>query len=217
MCFSAPASFIAGTVLTATGVVTIKKVKKKREIPLALIPLFFGVQQLIEGVVWLSFNWAMPFLNSIATYSFAVFAYAFWPIYVPITILLVETVLWRKKVIIICAVLGTSVGFYLLSLIILFPVSSHIINNSIQYLCYSFHLPFSLQAVFYITATCVSTLFSSHKMIRLLGIATIIFLGIAYYFYAITFASVWCFFAALLSLIIYAHFNFSMPRHTTQK
>jgi hypothetical protein len=44
MCFSATASFVAGTTLSTIGVVTITKVKQRSELPFALIPLLFGIQ-----------------------------------------------------------------------------------------------------------------------------------------------------------------------------
>ena len=54
MCFSATASFTAGTALTAVGGLTVRKSRGKAELPLALVPLLFGIQQLTEGVLWLS-------------------------------------------------------------------------------------------------------------------------------------------------------------------
>ena len=63
MCFSATASFIAGVSLSVFGVATVKKAKRKAEIPFAMIPLFFGVQQIIEGMLWLSFRFEAPLLN----------------------------------------------------------------------------------------------------------------------------------------------------------
>ena len=39
MCFSAPASFIAGTALSVIGVAALKRTESKSEIPFALIPL----------------------------------------------------------------------------------------------------------------------------------------------------------------------------------
>lgn len=38
MCFSATASFIAGVSLSVLGVATVKKAKRKAEIPFAMIP-----------------------------------------------------------------------------------------------------------------------------------------------------------------------------------
>ncbi len=207
MCFSASASFIAGSALSAAGVVTLTKAKKKKEIPLALIPLLFGIQQLLEGLVWISLRNGLSLLNSISSYSFIFFAHVLWPIYVPIAVLLVETVAWRKKMIMTCGALGAAAGAYLFAVFIMYPTSSVIVNHSIQYICPSPRVPLSLHAVCYIIATCGATLLSSHKMIRLLGICTAVFLAISYYFYTATFASVWCFFSAVLSIILYFHFS----------
>ena len=51
MCFSATASFIAGTTLSVVGVATLRKTEARTELPFAMIPLLFGIQQLIEGVI----------------------------------------------------------------------------------------------------------------------------------------------------------------------
>jgi hypothetical protein len=75
MCFSATASFTAGTVLSAIGVVTVTKAERPSEVPFAMIPLLFGVQQLIEGVVWLTFGADAPQLTKLATYTYSVFSH----------------------------------------------------------------------------------------------------------------------------------------------
>lgn len=51
MCFSASASFIAGTSLSAIGVAALRNTEARTERPLAMMPLLFGVQQLTEGVI----------------------------------------------------------------------------------------------------------------------------------------------------------------------
>ena len=56
MCFSATASFVAGSTLAAIGATTIRMTSRRAEIPFAMIPLLFGVQQLTEGMIWLSFR-----------------------------------------------------------------------------------------------------------------------------------------------------------------
>ena len=96
MCFSVTASFVAGTVLSATGAVTIKKAKTKSEIPFATIPLLFGVQQFVEGAVWLSFQYSAQIFNQMATYAYLGFAYVLWPIFVPLSVGLLETDPRRK-------------------------------------------------------------------------------------------------------------------------
>ena len=54
MCFSAPASFIAGAVLATVGVVTLRMATRPAQIAFAAIPLLFGIQQLFEGLILLS-------------------------------------------------------------------------------------------------------------------------------------------------------------------
>ena len=44
MCFSASASFIAGTTLSGIGVAAPTRVESKNERPFAAIPLLFGIQ-----------------------------------------------------------------------------------------------------------------------------------------------------------------------------
>jgi hypothetical protein len=73
MCFSATASFIAGVSLTGMGIATVKMTQGKAEMPFAMIPLLFGVQQLIEGMLWLSFEYEAHLLNVVMTYLFVFF------------------------------------------------------------------------------------------------------------------------------------------------
>ena|SRR5690554_4072183 len=75
MCFSAEASFIAGAALTVIGVATIKKTTHKSQLWFASIPLVFGVQQLAEGVLWLTLpDPEMIQIQRVATYIFIFFA-----------------------------------------------------------------------------------------------------------------------------------------------
>ncbi len=203
MCFSATASFAAGGVLSAAGIVTLSKVKTKNELPFASIPLLFGIQQTIEGVVWLSFG--SPLLNTISTYSFSMFSHVLWPMLVPISILLLETDHSRKKILSVFSFIGVTVGLYLLYFLIVDPLTSHIVNKSIAY--HSPHFYLDLILILYFMATGVSSLFSSHKIINLFGIVTLLSAAIAGWFFEETFISVWCFFAAILSVLVYWHFT----------
>ncbi|HRH32861.1 MAG TPA: hypothetical protein PK720_01775 [bacterium] len=205
MCFSASASFISGTILSSAGIATVKKAKKKKELPLALIPLLFGIQQLVEGLVWLSLNHGFLMLNTIATYSFVFFSHIFWPVFVPLAIYLIEPKKSNRRLISVCIIIGAVVSFYALLLVILFPLSSTIVQESIRYSISNLTSPFF--AVFYVIATCGSCLLSSQRLIKILGMAILVSLMITYYFYTVTFASVWCFFAAILSLLIYLFFR----------
>ena len=56
MCFSATANFVGSTALGAVGVVTLTKVKHRRELLFASLPLLFAIHQFIEGFVWLGLD-----------------------------------------------------------------------------------------------------------------------------------------------------------------
>ena len=60
MCFSETASFLAGTGLSVLGVATLRATQRRSEIPFAAIPLMFGLQQMVEGALWLSFRFDAP-------------------------------------------------------------------------------------------------------------------------------------------------------------
>jgi len=205
MCFSAAASFTAGTALSAVGGLTLRKSRGKLELPLALIPLLFGIQQLTEGALWLSLRHDLPGLQTWATYIYSMFSHVLWPIFVPFAILLVETSRRRKASIGVFQVLGLVVGLYLLYFILRYPVTAHIHNRSIFY--DSPHFYIGVVLVIYLLATCVSGLFSSHRCINVFGVLAFVLAIAAVVVSVTTFVSVWCFYAAVLSLLIFFHFN----------
>ena len=214
MCFSASASFIAGGVLSAVGVVTIKKAEKNLEIPFASIPLLFGIQQIIEGVIWLTFHNNAQELNIVMTFIYSVFSHVLWPIFVPLSIMLLEAVPWRKKVMATLWIGGIAVGLYLFYNLFAFPITSRVENHHIVY--FSPHFYIYTVMGFYVAATCVSSMFSSHKIIKIFGVMALVAFTISYLFYRISLVSVWCFFAAILSIIIYGYFKNKITEGSTQ-
>ena len=205
MCFSATASFTAGIGLVAIGAITASRVRRRAELPFALIPGLFGVQQLAEGALWLTFPDHAPLANTLLTYLYSFFSHVLWPIYVPIAVLLLEPEEWRRKVLMAIAAAGAAVGLYLLYFLITEPITSEVVGRHISY--QSPHFFIAAVMLLYVLATCVSSFVSSCKTIRWFGAATFVALLAAYAFYAFWFISVWCFFAAVLSLIVLVHFS----------
>ena len=204
MCFSAAASFTAGIALLAIGAVTTRRVRRKLELPYALIPVLFGLQQLIEGALWLTFPVEAPILNTVLTHVYSLFSHVLWPVYVPVAVLLLETTPWRRKVLIAIAAAGAAVGGYLLYYLIRLPIVAQVTGAHIAYVSPHFYA-FAVMGL-YLLGTCVSSLFSSHRSVRWFGLASFLSFVAAYAFYAAWFISVWCFFAAVLSVIVLLHF-----------
>jgi len=206
MCFSATASFVAGTSLSAIGVATLKSTERRSEVPFAMIPLLFGVQQLIEGVIWLTFSRDAAVLQQVMTYIYSVFSHVLWPIYVPAAIGILEAVRWRRQVLAGFEVLGLAAGLPLLYYIVSRPIVAQVVARHIEYISPHFYIAPII--VFYVLATCVSGFFSSHPFVRLFGVLALLsFIG-TYIMYAHALVSVWCFFAAVLSALMFVHLRF---------
>ena len=205
MCFSASASIIAAAALGVVGVATLRMASGPSRIPFAAVPLLFGLQQFIEGMIWLSFDSASPLPNPPLTFVYSLFSHVLWPIYVPFAIRSLETVHWRRRALLVTQVAGVLVGLYLLYFLALFPVTSRVLGQHIVYESPHFY-QVPVMAL-YLVATCASSMLASHRLIRLFGLLTLATFLAAYAIHAATLVSVWCFFAALLSLIVYVYFR----------
>ncbi|PIS18477.1 MAG: hypothetical protein COY36_03385 [Zetaproteobacteria bacterium CG_4_10_14_0_2_um_filter_55_20] len=208
MCFSATASLIVGGGLTVTGVLTLRLAGNRSELLFAAIPLLFGIQQIIEGVIWLSLQHDAAQLKMVATYLYSVFSHVLWPVYVPLAVALMEPNAWRRKALWIFSIIGVVAAFHLLVLIatqsLTVVAGEHIIYVSAR------HYEWPMMQI-YVTATCLAPLFSSYPLVRAFGAAALLLFFVSYLFYTAAFFSVWCFFAAILSAIIYLFFR-STPR-----
>jgi hypothetical protein len=203
MCFSATASFSAGILLLAIGTLTLKSVTRKADLPFAAIPLLFAIQQLDEGVVWLTFGQNVPLVNAIATHLYSFFSHVLWPVYLPLAVLMMEPRGWHRRVLIGFAVAGGAVGAYLLYVLVAFPVVSQPTGRHIEYVSPHFY---ALEVMtLYLMATALSPLLSTQRRVQIFGVLALTSFAAAYYFYATWFISVWCFFAALLSVSVYLH------------
>ena len=206
MCFSATASFVAGASLSAIGVATVRQARSRSELPFALIPLLFGIQQLTEGVVWLTFTRDAPMLRQAMTYIYSGFSHTLWPIYVPFAVGLMESARRRRTLIAVLQAAGVAVGLYLLYFIVTRPVVAEVIGRHIVYVSPHFYLPLVL--ALYLAATCVTFLVSSHRFMNLFGALALLSFGVAALIHARALVSVWCYFAAVLSVLMYVHLRF---------
>lgn len=204
MCFSATASFTAGVLLLGIGTLTLRAARSPRELPFAGIPLLFALQQLIEGVIWLTFRIEAPLLNTVMTHVYSFFSHVLWPVYLPMAVFMIEPPGPRRRALFAFAVAGAAVGTYLLYVLVAFPVVSRPTGQHVEY--DSPHFFAASVMTLYLVSTTVSPLLSTHRLVKVFGTLALLSFGAAYYFYARWFISVWCFFAALLSIVIYVHF-----------
>jgi hypothetical protein len=204
MCFSAPASFVSGVGLFVVGIAAIVKSKTVPQYVLCCIPILFAVQQSVEGMVWLGlsdpayYRWLQW-----SVYLFLGFAQLVWPILVPLSILLLEKEPTRRKLLQVLLVIGILTAAYLGYSLLNFKT---LVKIEGSHILYSLQFPYQsklLRGIPYMLATAVSPFISSNKQLRLLGwvlIGSYLFTALIYLRYL---TSVWCYFGALLSSLIF--------------
>lgn len=205
MCFSAEASFVAGTVLSIAGIASVNITQKKSQIVFAAIPLLFGIQQLTEGVLWLALqnedwsHWKVP-----SAYVFLFFAQVVWPTWVPLSLLLLEKQSKQKKILYIFLAIGLIVSAYLFYRLATTTVLAEIVGSHIFY---DLGIPAGMivfLSPLYFVATVLTPFFTSIKKMWALGFLIFISYVITKIFFENYVISVWCFFGALISVVVYA-------------
>jgi hypothetical protein len=205
MCFSATASFAASATLTALGIYALSRAKHPATYLLAAFPLIFAIQQASEGMVWLGLtNPAFQQFLAPATYFFLFFALAWWPFWIPLSLALLEPHILQKKILINLLTFGTFFAFYELFCLFYYGAIASIQGCHISY---GITIPgelHSLLGVLYLIPAVIPFFVSSIWGMNLLAGAILASYVISYFFYYFCFLSVWCFFAAVLSMLIIA-------------
>lgn len=201
MCFSAPASFVASGILAAGGVASLHETRDVRTAPLASFPLIFAAQQAVEGMVWLTLGKSTA--SGLFVYLYTMMSHVLWPVLTPIAVLLIEPDPVRKKLLRMSLAVGSVVALYLMYSMHAEPVTAQIIEESISYR--SPNLYPTVSFLMYLIATCGSCFLSSHRLINFFGAVLFLAFLVSYLAFQASFFSVWCFFAALLSLLVYLH------------
>ncbi|MEA2905845.1 MAG: hypothetical protein QOI12_3232 [Alphaproteobacteria bacterium] len=205
MCFSATASFSAAAVTGSIGAATLWRAVAtgdRRVIPLASFPLLFALQQLVEGCLWLDLAQPEPgALRPVLVHAFQGYAEVFWPVFAPMAALLIETENWRRALILVCLVVGACLSVYLLSRMIAHPYVASLADAHIAYKN-DYRYPTGIEAP-YVLATTISLLLSSRRSVQVLAIVILIGFAVAYISFHHSYISVWCFFAAIASVLVY--------------
>lgn len=189
------------------GIAAFKHVKRPRELMVAAVPVLFAAQQAVEGSLWLQLSSGNGSATSAAglAFTFLVFAVVLWPIYPALAVLSIEPDHRRRVVLSGIAVSGCLLSAYLFAALANDPPVAVIRGDSIAYP--SDVSPFSWRQVPYLLCTCGPSLMSSHKTIRTFGLIVLLGFAVSAYAYYWAFISVWCFFAAAGSTLLYFHFK----------
>lgn len=207
MCFSATVSYSAGVALIGSGVYAIQQARPlaSRYLLLALIPLFFGIQQLFEGRVWQLLNAgdipaAVPF-----AIGFHFFSHFLWLWMIPLCSYLIEPKLRLKRLFLGITLFGATAGGVVYGALLLHTgwMKISVRGHSIVYdIASTYHGFFSIglpPSALYGLIILTPLFLSSQRFLRYFGALVFLSVVIASLMYGYAFVSVWCFFAAILS------------------
>jgi hypothetical protein len=176
-----------------------------------MLPLLFGVQQLSEGVVWWSLDHSAATLNSASTLTYMLFSHVLWPVFVPFSFLCMETVRWRRRLMVMFVGIGVVVALAGLHTVFAGSHTSRVSRDSIQY-----DLPPWYVVALYLFATCIGALCSSRTLIKGMGAAALALALVTLWLYVSVFVSLWCFFCALLTVMIFASYLSKRSREVAE-
>ena len=164
MCFSPEADLAAGVLVSAVGIDAIQRARTPEELPLAALPLLFGVHQLIEAFVWWGLEGKVPAsLGDTAIWLYLAIAFLL-PLWVPLAVRGVEPSPGRRPVITLLVGLGLVASLVLLGTIVWGPVDAAVVGHHIAY---AVDIPGGAIGVLYVVATCGALLLSSDRWIPL--------------------------------------------------
>ena len=205
MCFSATANFVGSGVLGTIGVVTLTKVKHRRELLFASLPTLFAVHQFTEGFVWLGLDGILsPTVTHNMGAAFMLYAQGLLPFLVPLSVMLFEPTRESRRRMLPFVVIGGATALYVLWGLTAYPTDIYVRDNSIVYINHATNN--ITVAVLYVIATCGSLFFSKIRMLVVFGGANLAILLVVDAIKRYAFTSVWCAYAAIASVIILVYF-----------
>lgn len=207
MCFSAAGSFVLAAVLAGAGVASVAEGSSPRQRAFAAIPLIFAAQQACEGVVWLTVDTpSLASVNHLAVIAFLGVALVIWPIWLPFSLWLVERDTVRRRVLAGMLTLGVIDAVYAAILLARSTPVAAVVGHSLRY----DHaggggmVANGLLLLAYITPTIAPLFVSTMRRTHALGALLVISLVAAILVERAALTSVWCFFAAILSSMVFA-------------
>lgn len=219
MCFSATANFVGSGVLASIGALTLKEVKHRRELLFAAIPCLFALHQFTEGFVWFGLNHGLnPGLDHLlgpraahdAAAAYLLYAQGLLPFLLPFSVYLIEPTELRKRRMLGFVALGTGLGLYMLWGLIAYPIEVFVRAHGIVYL--NAITTTTPVAVLYVIATCGALFFSGFRSLVILGSVNLAGLLVVMLVRRYEFTSIWCAYAAVVSIIIYFFFRLNRQR-----
>ncbi len=198
MCFSATASYVASAILLLCGIAALSRAKKN-QLFFASIPILFSIQQFIEGTIWQSLTQGSS--ATLAIYAYVCFVAIIWPNWIPYSIYHISNFSEKKKLS-ISMVAGILTGILSAAYLMAYPPIAIIAENHIRYTSDIPQWLWIPGTFLYLTATVMPFFIPKIPSLSIMGVILAISYVFAFLFYYNYIISIWCFFAAILSVLV---------------
>jgi hypothetical protein len=198
-------NFTLSGAIMLVGILTLMKVSEPKEVVFATLPLFFGLHQFTQGFVWLGMEHLIsPRALEMAEMAYAFYAKGFLLFWVPLAIWLIEPSAVRKRLAGALTVLGGLLAAYSLWALSAAPIHVYVLNHTLVY--DTPKTEYFWLGVGYVVTTIGALILSSSIAIRLFGWLNFIGLTAVWLIRPYAFTSLWCFYAAVVSVLLYFYF-----------
>ncbi|GAB3866314.1 hypothetical protein GCM10028801_38320 [Nocardioides maradonensis] len=204
MCFAAPMDLGAGLAVTGIGVASLRVSRSSpRSRALAALPLLFGVHQLVETFVWWDLQGRVCHAAGLtAEWIYLAIALLVVPILVPYSLLREDAVrpAWLAWFFVGCGVVAVATcAWGLRDGEVPMRIDGHHIAYTVS------PLLGDASFVIYLVATCGPGLLARSRSLRLFAVLNLAGVGVVVWAARNGTVSLWCFWAALISVLIYLH------------
>ncbi len=208
MCLSATVSYAAAAVLVPSGAVATvwAWTGDRRYLMLAILPLLFGLQQGVEGMVWVAGAAEHPHHVEWYSYVYMFFVWIIWPVWIPMSAYFLESG-GRGALILLFVIAGAMLGG--LQFIPYFVhegwLSTSLLTWAVRYEDINLLDAIVSREVtygVYLAAVIVPFLLVRDRDIKIFGLLTAGVVVITYLFFSYAYISVFCFGGALISVYL---------------
>jgi hypothetical protein len=202
MCWSPTADAVAGGVIGSIGVVTLVGARRGRDRVLGALPLVLGAHQLVESLVWLETQGRVSAgVGRAAVTAWAVIAFVVLPTFVPLGVLVSAwprgVGRWRLSGLLVLGMaVSATLGADVAGQQVTARADGHVLD-------YGIGISGSWLVIGgYLLATLGAPLLSPDRFVRWFGIAAFIGSAACAAAWRLEFASTWCAYAAVLSVML---------------
>jgi len=208
VCLSETVSFAAGGGLLIGGVYSARKAWtiNKKYLPVSIMPIFAGLQQLTEGFVWSGMNTGDPSTVLWSALGFIFFTWFMWPFWIPLSVYVLEPPESRRKhLFLLFSLIGLSFGLTLYVPHLINPdwINVSINRGSLAYegtMLLDFLMPRLPLNILYLSLIILAPLLSRYRHVRYFGLTLIGVVVVDYLFLSYAYISFFCLLAGLGTL-----------------